>query len=177
MRHVHLIQKSLLIMVSLCLTTHCRISVLPTALPSVGGCPSHSLAFVSSRGGSWDDSPAPLVACPSWVFDLSVLVVYRLNLHVTERLLSALCAVSRQQSNFWMLPSKCKGFILQARAFLMFLLCHYSTAVVNVTGLAKHTKCTLVGILIHCSSGVWKFWRTLLNLKWETLPVAAYSSV
>lgn len=37
-----------------------------------------------------------------------VLVVYRLNLHVTERLLSPLLAVSRQQSIFWMPLSKCK---------------------------------------------------------------------
>lgn len=149
MRHVPLIQKILLIIASLCLTTHCwKYTLLCIAQYGRTSIAQPCINFVLRWTLRWQPCSfgcMPLLGI--WSFCPGGLQVkYR---HQKK---AAFSSAGFFQQHSWMPPSKCKGFIYLAHASLILLLCHYSTAVINVTGLVKDMKCILVSILICCIS-------------------------
>lgn len=121
--NVYFIWKTLVIMVLLCLTTHWQKYVLLCIIWYENGVCLCSLSFISPQGGPWGNRPVLLVSCHSWMFESSVLMVYRLDLDGIIRLLSLLHAVSWQQSSFWMPPSKCEGSVPWAFVHLWYFYC------------------------------------------------------
>jgi len=157
-KNVYLIQKSLLIKVWLCLTTHYQKYALLLYRRVWKGVHLQSLSFISSQVDPevTDCSSGCLSLLSIWVFCAGGLQL-KCGCH-SKTALSSACPF---QAVGQLLDAPVDVWRLHPLGFcatLMFLSCLYSTAVLSVTGLAKYMKCSLWSVLRyagHLESETW----------------------
>lgn len=164
MRHVYLIQKRLLIMVLLCITTHCQKHALLCIIlyGSVSVCAASHWFHPRWTLRCQTCSSGCLSLLSIWVFSAGGLQV-KCGCH-NKAALSSACPFQAAEQ---LLDAPIKVWSLCPLGFcasLIFLSCHYSTAMLSVTGLAKHKQCgLLVSTLIYPSSWIWELRRTVFK--------------